>query len=116
MRRPAAPRLLSSTLPRLRQAGSEAHSRFGRGPAAAAKTFFQSANAATGLTPDRVTTNGRDSYPRAMRTGQPSYGCLTRRLVLEMRQQHLNLAAPLRGALGTATRSIAEDRETRLAQ
>ncbi|MBV8869021.1 MAG: IS6 family transposase [Acetobacteraceae bacterium] len=34
----------------------------------AAKAFFRSAKAATGLTPDRVTTDGHDSYPRAIRT------------------------------------------------
>ena len=35
---------------------------------AAAKAFFRSAKAATGVTPDRVTTDGHDSYPRAIRT------------------------------------------------
>ena len=35
---------------------------------AAAKAFFRSAKAATGVTPDRVTTDGHDSYPRALRT------------------------------------------------
>ncbi|MBV8613199.1 MAG: IS6 family transposase, partial [Acetobacteraceae bacterium] len=34
----------------------------------AAKAFFRSAKAATGLTPDRVTTDGHGSYPRAIRT------------------------------------------------
>jgi putative transposase len=36
---------------------------------AAAKAFFRSAKAVTGMTPDRVTTDGHDSYPRAIRTG-----------------------------------------------
>ncbi len=36
---------------------------------AAAKAFFRSAKAVTGITPDRVTTDGHDSYPRAIRTG-----------------------------------------------
>jgi putative transposase len=36
---------------------------------AAAKAFFRSAKAATGVAPDRVTTDGHDSYPRAIRTG-----------------------------------------------
>ena len=36
---------------------------------AAAKAFFRSAKAVTGVTPDRVTTDGHDSYPRAIRTG-----------------------------------------------
>ena len=35
---------------------------------AAAQAFFRSAQAVTGLTPDRVTTDGHDSYPRATRT------------------------------------------------
>ena len=35
---------------------------------AAAKAFFRSARAVTGVTPDRVTTDGHDGYPRAIRT------------------------------------------------
>ena len=35
---------------------------------AAAKAFFQSAKAVTGVTPARVTKDGHDSYPRAIRT------------------------------------------------
>ena len=35
---------------------------------AAAKAFFRSAKAVTGITPARVTTDGHDSYPRAIRT------------------------------------------------
>jgi putative transposase len=35
---------------------------------AAAKVFFRSAKAVTGVTPARVTTDGHDSYPRAMQT------------------------------------------------
>src|ERR1700734_558385 len=35
---------------------------------AAAKAFFTSAKMVTGVTPDRVTTDGHDSYPRAIRT------------------------------------------------
>lgn len=34
----------------------------------AAQAFFRSAQATTGTTPDRVTTDGHDSYPRAIRT------------------------------------------------
>ena len=34
----------------------------------AAKAFFRSAKRVTGITPDRVTTDGHDSYPRALRT------------------------------------------------
>jgi transposase-like protein len=35
---------------------------------AAAMAFFRSAKAVTGITPARVTTDGHDSYPRAIRT------------------------------------------------
>src|SRR3712207_9045520 len=35
---------------------------------AAAQAFFRSAQAVTGVTPDRVMTDGHDSYPRAIRT------------------------------------------------
>ena len=35
---------------------------------AAAKRFFRSAKAITGVTPGRVTTDGHDAYPRAIRT------------------------------------------------
>jgi putative transposase len=35
---------------------------------AAAKAFFRSAKAVTAVTPDRVTTDGHDSYPGAIRT------------------------------------------------
>jgi putative transposase len=35
---------------------------------AAAQEFFRSAKAVTGIMPDRVTTDGHDSYPRAIRT------------------------------------------------
>jgi transposase-like protein len=43
----------------------------------AAKAFFRSAKAVTGMTPDRVTTDGHDSYPRAIRTtlGQDGVVC-----------------------------------------
>ena len=35
---------------------------------AAAQAFFRSAKTGTAITPDRVTTDGHDSYPRAIRT------------------------------------------------
>jgi putative transposase len=35
---------------------------------AAAKAFFESAKMVTGITPNRVTTDGHDGYPRAIRT------------------------------------------------
>ena len=34
---------------------------------AAAKAFFESAKMVTSITPDRVTTDGHDTYPRAIR-------------------------------------------------
>jgi putative transposase len=34
----------------------------------AARAFFRSAKSVTGITPDRVTTDGHDSYPRAIRS------------------------------------------------
>ena len=40
---------------------------------AAAQAFFRSAQAVTGVIPDRVTTDGHGSYPRAIRStlGRP---------------------------------------------
>jgi transposase-like protein len=35
----------------------------------AAKAFFRSTRTVTGVTPDRVTKDGHDAYPRAIRTG-----------------------------------------------
>jgi transposase-like protein len=35
---------------------------------AAAKSFFRSEQAVTGVIPERVTTDGHDAYPRAIRT------------------------------------------------
>ena len=35
---------------------------------AAAKAFFRSAKTVTGMSPDRVTTDGHEAYPRAIRT------------------------------------------------
>ena len=35
---------------------------------AAAKRFFRSAKAVTGVIPDRVTTDGHDAYPQAIQT------------------------------------------------
>jgi transposase-like protein len=35
---------------------------------AAVTAFFRSAKTVTGVTPDRVTTDGHDAYPRAIRT------------------------------------------------
>src|SRR5271166_1086204 len=40
---------------------------------AAARAFFRSAKAVTGVSPDRVTTDGHDAYPRAIRTELGKY-------------------------------------------
>jgi DDE superfamily endonuclease len=37
----------------------------------AAKAFFRSAKTVTGIIPDRVTTDGHDSYPRVIRSERP---------------------------------------------
>jgi len=42
---------------------------------AAAMAFFRSAKAVTGIVPDRVTTDGHDSYPRAIRTELGKHVC-----------------------------------------
>jgi putative transposase len=58
------------SLPRHDRAGALVDVMFSeRRDMAAAKAFFRSARAVTGVTPDRVTTDGHDSYPRAIRTG-----------------------------------------------
>ena len=46
---------------------------------AAAQAFFRSARSATGMTPDRVTTDGHGSYPRAIRS------TLGRQVVIRLR-------------------------------
>ena len=58
----------------LRRAGGRAVQRAPRHGGRAA--FFRSAKAVTGITPDRVTTDGHDSYPRAIRT-ELGKGCAT---------------------------------------
>src|SRR4051812_3100257 len=69
---------------------------------AAAKAFFRSARAVTGVTPDRVTTDGHDSYPRAIRTelGRGVRHRTSRYLNNRLEQDHRGLKGryrPMRG-------------------
>jgi len=69
---------------------------------AAARAFFRSAKAVTGVTPDRVTTGGHDSYPRAIRTelGKGVRHRTSRYLNNRLEQDHRGLKGryrPMRG-------------------
>ena len=69
---------------------------------AAAKAFFRSARAVTGTTPDRVTTDGHDSYPRAIRTelGKAVRHRTSRHLNNRLEQDHRGIKGryrPMRG-------------------
>ena len=69
---------------------------------AAAKAFFRSAKAVTGVTPDRVTTDGHDSYPRAIKTelGKGVRHRTSRYLNNRLEQDHRGLKGryrPMRG-------------------
>jgi putative transposase len=69
---------------------------------AAAKAFFRSAKAVTGSTPDRVTTDGHDSYPRAIRTelGKEVRHRTSRYLNNRLEQDHRGIKGryrPMRG-------------------
>jgi putative transposase len=68
----------------------------------AARAFFRSARAVTGITPDRVTTDGHDSYPRAIRTelGKGVRHRTSRYLNNRLEQDHRGLKGryrPMRG-------------------
>jgi transposase-like protein len=68
----------------------------------AAKSFFRSAKAVTGIAPDRVTTDGHDSYPRAIRTelGKEVRHRTNRYLNNRLEQDHRGLKGryrPMRG-------------------
>ena len=69
---------------------------------AAAQAFFRSAKAVTGVTPARVTTDGHDSYPRAIRTelGREVRHRTSRHLNNRLEQDHPGLKGrcrPMRG-------------------
>jgi putative transposase len=69
---------------------------------AAAQAFFRSAHAVTGITPDRVTTDGHDSYPRAIRTTlgkRVRYRC-SRYLNNRLEQDHRGIKGRYRSMRG----------------
>jgi transposase-like protein len=82
----------------------------GRRDMAAARAFLRSAKAATGLVPDRVTTDGHGSYPRAIRTA------LGRRVVHRtsayknngLEQDHRGIKGRIRGMRGFKSFGSAE--------
>jgi putative transposase len=69
---------------------------------AAAKAFFRSAKAVTGVTPDRVTTDGHDAYPRAIRMelGKPARHRTSRYLNNRLEQDHRGIKNRGRPMLG----------------
>ena len=68
---------------------------------AAAKAFFRSARTVTGIAPDRVTTDGHDSYPRAIRTelGKGVRHRTSRHLNNRLEQDHRGLKGRYRPML-----------------
>src|SRR3984957_1636449 len=75
---------------------------------AAAKAFFRSAKAVTGITPDRVTTDGHDAYPRAIRTelGKRVRHRTNRYLNNRLEQDHRGIKSrcrPMRGLKSTVS-------------
>lgn len=69
---------------------------------AAARAFFRSARMVTGVTPDRVTTDGHDSYPRAIRTelGRAVRHRTSRYLNNRLEQDHRGLKGRYRSMRG----------------
>ena len=69
---------------------------------AAAKRFFRSAKAATGVIPDRVTTDGHDAYPQAIRTelGSRVRHRTNRYLNNRLEQDHRGVKSRCRPMLG----------------
>ena len=68
----------------------------------AAKAFFRSARRVTGVTPDRVTTDGHDAYPRAIRTelGRQVRHRTSRYLNNRVEQDHRGIKGRCRPMLG----------------
>ena len=68
----------------------------------AARAFFRSAQAVTGVTPDRVTTDNHDNYPRAIRTelGKAVRHRPNRYLSNGLEQDHRGLKGRYRPMLG----------------
>jgi putative transposase len=69
---------------------------------AAAKAFFRSAKTVTGVTPGRVTTDGHDAYPRAIRTelGKRVRHRTNRYLNKRLEQYHRGIKGRSRPMLG----------------
>ena len=69
---------------------------------AAAQAFFRSAKVVTGVTPDRVTTDGHDAYPRAIRTefGKRVRHRISRYLNNRLEQDHRGIKGRCRPMLG----------------
>jgi transposase-like protein len=69
---------------------------------AAARAFFRLAKAVTGVTPDRVATDGHDAYPRAIRTelGQHVRHRTSRYLNNRLEQDHRGIKDRCRPMLG----------------
>jgi putative transposase len=69
---------------------------------AAARAFFRSAKAVTGVTPDRVTTDGHDAYPGAIRTelGKHVRHRTSRHLNNRLEQDHRGIKDRCRPMLG----------------
>ena len=69
---------------------------------AAAKRFFRSAKAVTGVIPDRVTTDGHDAYPQAIRTelGSRARHRTKRYLNNRLEQDHRGIKGRCRPMLG----------------
>jgi putative transposase len=75
---------------------------------AAARAFFRSAKAVTGVTPDRVTTDGYDAYPGAIRTelGKHVRHRTSRYLNNRLEQDHRGIKSrcrPMRGLKSTVS-------------
>jgi transposase-like protein len=68
----------------------------------AVRSFFRSAKAATGLTPDRVTTDGPDACPRAIRTvlGERVWHLTSRYLNNRVERDHRGMTSRCRPMLG----------------
>ena len=77
---------------------------------AAAQAFFRSAKAVTGVTPDRVTTDGHDAYPRALRTelGRHVRHRTSRYLNNRLEQDHRGIKGRCRPMLGFEEHWIGE--------
>ena len=75
---------------------------------AAARAFFRSAKAVTGVTPDRVTTDGHDAYPRAIRTelGKQVRHRTSRYLNNRLEQDHRGIKDRCRPMLGLKSTCI----------